>query len=247
MRNVLTMFGRELRSYFYSPIAYIVLTVFTLINGYTFWLIVAALNNPRFPVEGSPMQFFFGGTIFFYLTLSLIASVVTMRLLAEEKKSGTIEVLMTAPVRDTEVIAAKYLSALAFYAILWLPTLAYVAILKTQSSPDLGPVASGYLGSLLLGAMFLSIGAFASTLTKNQIVSAVFTFIVLTMIWTVGFLDGIFEDPAWKALISYVNVFRHFDNFGKGIVDTRALVYYLSTALFFLFLAVKVIDSRKWR
>lgn len=247
MRRVLAMFGRELRSYFYSPIAYIILTVFTLINGYTFWLIVAALSNPRFGGEGTVMQFFFGGTIFFYIVLSIMASVITMRLIAEEKRSGTIEVLMTAPVSDTEVIGAKFLSALVFYSILWVPTLAYVGILKAFSTPDPGPIASGYLGSILLGAMFLSIGTFSSTLTKNQIVSAVLTFIILTLIWTAGFLGGIFDATGWAEIISYVNVFRHFESFGRGIVDTRALTYYLSTTLLFLFLAVKVLESRKWR
>ena len=247
MRSVLTMFGRELRSYFYSPIAYIIITVFTLITGYTFWLIVAALNSPRFVVEGSVMQYFFGGTIYFYLILSIIASVVTMRLLSEEKRSGTIEVLMTAPVRDSEVIAAKFLSALAFYAILWAPSLIYVAILKTFSSPDMGPIASGYLCCLLIGSMFLSIGMFASTLTKNQIIAAVITFVVLTVIWTAGFLEGIFQASAWKDVISYVNVFRHFESFGKGVVDTRVITYYMSGAFLFLFLSVKVLESRKWR
>jgi len=248
MVKIPVLFMKELKSYFYSPIAYVVLVVFLGFNGYIFALLVSALNDPRMTVEGSAMQLFFGGTIFFYLVLSIAASVITMRLIAEERKSGTMEVIMTAPITDVDLVLSKFLGALAFYLFLWMPTLLYVVVLRRYSSGvDFGPIAAGYLGTTLLGAMFLSVGLFFSSLTKNQIVAAIGSFVVVTVLWTLGVFKSFVSGTLAQGIISYLNIFEHFDSFNKGIIDTRPLVYYISATALCLFLTVKVVESHKWR
>ncbi|MFQ5350446.1 MAG: ABC transporter permease [Thermoanaerobaculia bacterium] len=155
MRSLLAILTRELRAYFFSPLAYVVAALLLLVNGAVFWLIVSYLNDPRAGI-GAPLELFFGQTVFFWLVLLFVAPVVTMRLLSEERRSGTIEVLMTAPVTETTVVVGKYLAALAFYLFLWLPTVVYAVILSRHSAVDWGPVASGYLGLAGIGALLLA-------------------------------------------------------------------------------------------
>jgi ABC-2 type transport system permease protein len=170
-----------------------------------------------------------------------------MRLLAEERKSGTIEVLMTAPVTDWDIVLSKFFGSLAFYVFLWIPTLIYILILRWYSEIDLGPVFTGYLGTILLGAMFIAIGLFCSSFTRNQVVAAIASFVIITIIWTLGifriFVSGTFA----QGLIDYLSVFEHFREFSKGIIDTRPLVYYLSSTVLFLFFSARVVESSKWR
>lgn len=247
MRKIPVLFSKELKSYFYSPIAYVVLVVFLAFNGYIFSLLMSALNDPRVTVEGSAMQLFFGGTIFFYLVLSIVASVTTMRLIAEERKSGTIEVLMTAPITDVDLVLSKFLGAMAFYVILWLPTLLYLVMLRRYSEVDYGPIAAGYLGTMLLGGMFIAIGLLFSSMTKNQIIAAIASFVVITVLWTVGVFRSFVQGGLAQGLFSYLNIFDHFDHFNKGIIDTRPIVYYISGTILCLFLTVKIVESHKWR
>jgi ABC-2 type transport system permease protein len=247
MSKIPILIGKELKSYFYSPIAYIVLFVFLIINGYTFWILMVALNDPRITIEGSVMQFFFGRTFFFYIVVSIVASVITMRLIAEERKSGTIEVLMTAPITDWDLVFSKFFGALAFYTFLWLPTLLYIAIIRWYSEIDFGPVWAGYLGTILLGAMFISIGLTCSALTKNQIVAAIASFVIITILWTIGLFETFVSGALAQGILSYLSIFGHFESFSRGIVDTRPLVYYLSSTLFCLYLTTRVVGSRKWR
>ena len=247
MRKVPTLFAKELKAYFYSPLAYVVLVVFLLFNAYAFSILLIALNDPRITIEGSVMQFFFGRTFFFYLMLTVVASVLTMRLIAEERRSGTIEVLMTAPVTDWDIVLAKFFGALAFYVFLWVPTLLYIAILRLYSPIDYGPVLSGYAGTLLCGTMFLSVGLLCSSSTKSQIIAAISSFVLLTIIWTVGLFETFASGSLAQGILGYINIFDHFDQFSKGIVDTRPVVYYLSTTALCLFLTAKVVESRKWR
>jgi ABC-2 type transport system permease protein len=247
MVKIPALFAKELKSYFYSPIAYVVLFVFLIINGYTFWILMIALNDPRIAIEGSAMQFFFGRTFFFYIILSIVAAVITMRLIAEERKSGTIEVLMTAPITDHDLVLSKFFGSLAFYVFLWVPTLLYIAILCWYSEIDFGPVYSGYLGTVLLGAMFISIGLLCSSFTKNQIVAAISSFVIITILWTVGLFEAFVSGPVAKGIISYLSIFGHFDSFSKGIIDSRPVIYYLSATILCLYLTAKVVESRKWR
>jgi ABC-2 type transport system permease protein len=246
MKAILATLGRELRAYFFSPLAYIVLTVFLLVNGFVFWLIVSFLSDPRATI-GAPLEFFFGQTFFFWLVLLFVTPVLTMRLLSEERRSGTIEVLMTAPITEGQVVVGKYLAAVVFYAFLWLPTLAYAGIIAKYSEVDWGPVASGYLGVLGIGAMFLAAGVFASTLSRSQLVVALLTFVILIPLFTFGLLENLTNAEALKEVFGYLNIWQHMDEFGKGIVDTRRLVYYFSLAAFLVFLAARSLEVKKWR
>lgn len=247
MRRVLTIAQRELMAIFLSPIAYIVVAIFLLLNGYLFWLILHIFNGRG--EEGSPFAIFLGSeNIFAWIFLLLTAPAITMRLFAEERRSGTIETLFTAPVAEYQVVLGKFLAGYLFYLCLWLPTIAYVVILRRFSSADLRPVATGYLGVALLGAMFVAVGEFTSALTRNQIVAYMTGAVVLLGLFLGGLLLPIvIRGEAASGVLEYFNLYKHLQDFSQGIVDSRYLVYYLSVTGFALFLATRVIESRKWR
>lgn len=244
MNGLLATIRRELLAYFYSPLAYVILTFFLLINGHFFWEVVRFLSDPRFSGSITPLEAFFQNT---WLFLLFITPMLTMRLLSEERRSGTIESLMTAPVTEIEVVLGKFLAVLLFYVFLWVPTFAYVIVIARNSDMDWGPVASGYLGVVAVGALFLSIGVFGSSFTKNQIVSGIVTFCILLFLLTVFFVIDRTATGIWQDVLGYVNIFDHLDEFGKGIVDSRRLVYYFSTAALFLFLSARALEAKKWR
>ena len=246
MRSLLAILERELRAYFFSPLAYVVSALLLLVNGAVFWLIVSYLNDPRAGI-GAPLELFFGQTVFFWLVMLFVAPVVTMRLLSEERRSGTIEVLMTAPVTETKVVLGKYLAALIFYLFLWLPTVAYAVILSRYSEVDWGPVASGYVGVAGIGAVLLAAGVLASSLSRSQLVAAVLTFAIAGPLFAVGFLEFLFTGDAFGELFSYLSLPRHMEDFSRGIVDSRRLVYYVSVSALFLFLAARALAAKKWR
>lgn len=246
-RKVAAITRRELIAYFSSPLAYIVLTAFLLMQGYIFYLIVSFLNNPMTQAM-RPLQLFFGGTIFFWLFLLFLVPVITMRLIAEERRSGTIEVLLTSPLTEGQVIVGKFLAALLFYVVLWLPTVIYVVILRQHSEIDLLPVAAGYLGILALGVLFLGVGTFASTLTNNQLIAAILAFAAMVLLFSVGLVEQLLVSaPAAKAVLAHANLWTHMDDYARGIVDTRHLVYEVSVGLLFLFFATKSLELKKWR
>ena len=244
MRAVWATFSRELRAYFYSPLAYVVLFFFLVVNGFVFCYIVTALNNPA-AVAARPLDFFFGGIL--WPILLILAPVLTMRLLSEERRSGSIEVLMTAPVSEGQVVAGKYLAALVFYISLWVPTLVYGLLLAHYSSLDWGPVAGGYLGTIGIGALFLAVGLFASAMTKSQLVAAIVTFALTFFLAMLGLLESIFNNDFAHQAFGYVSLFNHMDELAKGIVDSRRLIYYLSGIVLFLFLTSRALEERKWR
>jgi ABC-2 type transport system permease protein len=246
MRKLFALIQRELLAYFSSPLAYVVLTAFLFINGYVFYLIVAFLNDPRTQAM-APLKLIFGGTIFFWLYLLFVVPVITMRLLAEERRSGTLEVLLTSPVSEGQVVAGKFIAAFVFYLFLWLPTWVYVLILRSHAAIDFGPVWAGYLGIALLGLLFLSIGLFTSALVRNQIIAAILAFAVLVVVFSLGLVENLATAPAIKGAIGYMNLWNHMDDFAKGIVDTRHVVYNLSLTGLFLFLAAKALEASKGR
>lgn len=244
MNGILATLRREVFAYFFSPLAYVILTFFLFINGHFFWNIVEALSDPRFTGQITPFQAFFQSS---WLFLLFITPMLTMRLLSEERKAGTIESLMTAPVTEIEVVLGKFLAAFVFYGFLWLPTAAYAVIIARSGEVDWGPIAAGYLGVAGVGALFLAIGVFGSSFTKNQIVAAIVTFCLLLFLLTLFFLIEPSASGFWKDMLGYVNIFDHLDEFGKGVVDTRRLVFYFSTAALFLFLSARALEAKKWR
>jgi ABC-2 type transport system permease protein len=236
MRNVPNIFQREIASYFFSPIAYVVISVFLVASGFFF------AGNLQFWQEASlkgsldSIQFF----------LLLLTPVITMKLFSEETKSGTIETLMTSPVSDFDVVFGKFLAALSLYTVMILPTWIYILFLTIFGNPDFGPIFSSYIGLILMGGLFVSVGLLVSSLTRNQIVAAVIGIVALILLWVVGFLSTYGEGWFYECL-RYIGTFDHWESFTKGIVDTRDVVYYLSFTALLLFITVRNVESRKWR
>lgn len=236
MRNILIIAGRELKSYFGSPWSYLITAAFLIIGGYGFgWSSVTYLETT--------IQGFLGWASFFMLFLG---PAMTMRLLAEEEKLGTLELLMTAPVRDFEVVLGKYLAALGMLVVMLVITFFYPILLAWFGDPDWGPILSGYLGIFLVGSIFLSIGLFASSLTSNQIVAYVVGSVIVLFFWFIG-RAAVMAGEGTGQFLRSISISAHFPAFGRGIIDTNAVIYYLSIALIFLFLTIRSLETRRWR
>jgi len=248
MSRIWQICQREIRAYFLSPIGHVVITAFLVLNGVIFYLIVNAFSRPGAP-NGSVMQIFLARNVFFWIFLLLFTPAITMRLFAEERRSGTLEVLMTAPVTDAEAVLGKFLGALVFYVSLWVPTLLYVLILRRFSKIDMGPIASGYVYLVLVGAMFLSLGLLASILTRSQIIAAIVSFAVMLVLFLVPvFFEGMVTGVGHlREFLAAVNLWNHAGDFSKGIVDSRQVVYYGSATTLLLFLAVRALSAMKGR
>lgn len=254
MRNIWIICRKELRSYFVSPIAYILFVMFALIFGWFFWNMVGAFNSysnaammrgEMFPMninEAIVRQLLGNMNVVNLFFIPLI----TMRLFAEEKRNGTIELLSTSPVRDGEVILGKWLASVLLYASILLVTALNFAFLFKYGNPDWKPMAVGYLGVLLQAAALLSIGTFISTLTKNQIIAGAVTFGVCLLIFVLGWASG-FETSTWAQVLSYLSVNTHIESFIKGVLDSRDAIYYVSVIFLGLFLTARSLESLRWR
>src|SRR4051794_34145378 len=250
MRKFYTLLSREVRSYFYSPIAYVVLLFFLFVAGADFYFQLSFMNQR--PVSYSVQEAFFN-SVFFWFAFVLIFPLITMRLFAEEFKLGTIEPLMTAPVRDGQVVLAKFFGALVFYVILWIPTLIYFwvfqAVTHQPAANSIGAYLGAYLMLLLLGMFYLSVGCLASVLTRNQIVAAIISFCAITLLFFLGLIQFILLDvsSATRSLLGYFSAIEHMGTFSRGIIDTRPIVLYVSMTIVMLTLTYHVFQSRKWR
>ena len=243
MKALVAIVKREFFSYFVSPLAYVILTAFLLVSGTVFVLLVNALNAPETP--STAMMSLYFTNVFQWIFLMIVSSVISMRLLSEERKSGSIESLLTAPVSEATVVTGKFIGAWCFFLFLFLPTLVYPLLLSGVSRLDAGPVLSGYLGIALIGALFLSAGTFASALTKNQIVAAIVAFAIVLGSFLLGIFRDVLPSTNLRDALSYLNILDHMDDFSRGIVDTRRLVYVGSTVTFFLFLATRALEVNK--
>jgi ABC-2 type transport system permease protein len=247
--SALAILRRELLASFLSPLGWVVLGLFLLVQGYSFYILVELLAQPVAP-HGPILHFFFGGTLQYWIFVILIVSTITMRLCAEERRSGTLETLLTAPVTELEVILGKYVATLIFYAFLWAPTLIYVVLaarLSPEGSVGWGPVLSGYLGTLLVGASCIAVGLLASALTRSQVIAAVLSFSVLSLLLLLGPLELFVSSPSLRAVISHLNLFDQMEEFASGIVDSRRLVLHLSLIVLCLAAATRALEARKWR
>ena len=250
MRKFFTLFGREVRSYFYSPIAYIVLVFFLILSGVDIYFQLSFMNGK--PVEYSIQEAFFN-SIFFWFAFVLIFPLITMRLFSEEFKLGTIEPLMTAPVRDWQVVLAKFFGALFFYIVLWIPTLLYFAIFQFVTKQPAATSGGAYIGSylmlLLLGMFYTSVGCFASVMTKNQIVAAIISFCVITLLFFLGLVSFVLLDvsSSTRQLLGYFSAIEQMSTLSRGEIDTRPMVLYSSMTMVMLFLTHLAFQSRKWR
>lgn len=250
MRKFYTLLLRELRSYFYSPIAYIVLVFFLLVSGVDFYMQVSFMNQR--PISYSIQEAFFN-SVFFWFAFVLIFPLITMRLFAEEFKMGTIEPLTTAPVRDWQVVLSKFFGALVFYIVLWIPTILYFVIFQKvthqPAASSLGAYAGSYLMVLLLGMFYLSIGCLASAVTKNQMVAAIISFCTITLLFFLGLIQYILLDVsgATRDFLGYFSALEHMGTYSRGIIDTRPIVLYLSITTLVLIFTHQAFQSRKWR
>lgn len=246
MRNVPALLRRELGAYFASVMGYVILMFFLLVMGMTFGTVVNYLN--RGPTQLTAMGIMFS---MFWLPTLVVIPVITMRLLAEEKRQGTIEMLMTAPVTEFEVVAAKFLGAVVLYALMWACTALYVLVLRHYASGaelDLGPIASGYLGVLLIGQFGIALGLLASSMTKNQVAAALMSFaLIFLLVIVLNWMTFLFPGSGLGTFFRALSPFEHMEDFSKGIVDVRPLVLYLSGSALALFVTMRIVESRKWR
>ena len=238
MRRIALICGKELGTYLSSPMAYVVSAIFIALSGTSFTTYLAQTSYSDTSIRG-----FLEAA---QLLILLFSTLLTMRLISEERKLGTWELLLTAPVQDHEIVLGKFFSSLIVLAGMLIMTLYFPILLTIFGDPDTGPILTSYLGLLLLGSASLAIGIFASSLTSNQIVSAVVAGGILFGLWFLGSAASLIPDPAGD-LLSYFSLSYHFPNFIRGIVDTRDVVYYLSVTAVFLFLSVRSIETERWR
>jgi len=251
----LPVFKKEMRLYFGSPVAYAFLALFLIISGWMFsqiFLIYSELSMRAFmqpmgpqslnPTENVMRPLFSNMSV----VLLFFIPMLTMRLFAEEKRAGTIELLLTYPVRDGEVLLGKFLAAGAVYLLLLVLTLTYPALMAAFGRIEWGAVLTGYVGLILLGATFLAVGVFVSSLTENQIVAGSATFGVLLAFWLIGWgADA--AGGRLRTLLQYLSIIEHMDGFGKGVIDTKDVVYYLTVTAFALFLTLRALDAKRWK
>ena len=248
MRTAWTIARREMFAYFVSPIAYVVTTVWLLWCGLTFYTLAGFFaGQTALSASMSPLSAFFGGSVLFFIPLLVFAPVLTMRLLAEERNAGTLEPLLTAPVTTAQVVLGKYLAAVVFWVALWVPTLMYVWITHQFGSVDLGAVAASYVGVTGIGLYYMAIGLAMSAVSKNQIVAALLTFMVLGALFVAGLLTYVESLSEYHSALEYISLWGHMQSFAKGVVDTRFVVFDLSLAAFFVFVAWRALEGRRWQ
>lgn len=261
MKNILAIYRREMSSYFVSPIAYIVIGAFLLATGFVFSLILSSVieSAQRAAMQGAqmgqmpeidvPMQVVRGfvGFVGTYL-LPILLPLLTMGVYAEERKRGTMEMLMTSPITELEIVLGKYFASLTLFVVMLAPTFIYQLIMARYSEPAIPwrIVLSGYLGLLLLGAVLIALGSFISSLTENQIVAGVVTFVVFLMLLLleVGVRGS---SSAVGQIIGYLSVLQHHEELAQGVIDTSSLIYYFSVITLGLFLTLRNLDSMRWR
>jgi ABC-2 type transport system permease protein len=252
MSKVLAIFRRELFAYFFSPLAYVFTMAFVLATGWAFFLVAATLSQAAVLPRANPLSSVYFGVVLYILTI--IIPSITMRLLSEDLRTGSIELLLTAPVREGEVVLGKFFGALAFYILMLSPTAVFVAMAASYATPalDLGPVFAGYFGFVGIGALLISMGLFVSAFCKNQIVAFIFTAVAILLMQllpglkrmatgTEGFVATV------GRVADYVAYPSHFTDLGRGIVDLRHVVLYLSVTALFLFATTVVLNLRKAR
>ncbi len=238
MRNLWTITFRELKAFFVSPVAYVVSFLFLMAMGYLFSLILTGSRDASLRGTFSNMVF----------VLLLLAPALTMRLLAEEQRMGTIELLLTAPVHDWQVVVGKFLGALILFVVMLIgPTLYYALILGVFGTPDWGPIWTGYLGVLILGASFLAIGVFTSALTQNQVIAYFAGMVILLLLWIADAASSIAGTGVVSSILNYLAIPSHYDGFFRGVFDTTDVVYALSIIAVSLFAATQLVQARRWR
>jgi ABC-2 type transport system permease protein len=256
MTNILAIAQKELKAYFASPIAYIVIGLWALLYGYFYTFILhfflqQSMQMNQFGMQG-PQSMNVNQQMIRPLLQNVtilvlfLMPMVTMRTYSEEKRSGTIELLLTSPITDFQIILGKFLGAMSLYGVMLLVSLIHIALLFRFGNPEWKPIVTFYLGLLLLGGCFISLGLFISSLTKNQIVAGMVTFAVFLLLWIITWVGSAWG-PTAESITQRLSIIDPLDDFGKGVLDTKHLIYYLSFITFGLFLTAKSVDSERWR
>ena len=245
--NFLPVYKRELRSYFTSPIAYVVLTFFILLTSFFYYVFISEFSQASMaPSQYGPRNLnitthvlrpLFGNISVIML---FVLPLITMKPFSEERKTGTIELLLTYPLSDLDVVLGKFLAAFTLFLTMLALTLVYPMFMILHSEPELGTIFSGYLGLILMAAAFMSLGIFISSLTENQMVAAVATFAVLLILWIIRWVGP-------NELLRYLSILEHFNNFAEGLIDTRDTIYYVIFTVLWQFMTLRVLESKKWR
>lgn len=255
MSNILAIAHKELKAYFASPIAYIVIGFFALVFGYFYYALLVFFQRQSMQLLGisggqAPMNVndqlirpvFLNAEVILLFVLPMI----TMRTYSEEKRSGTIELLLTSPVTDFHIIMGKFLGAFTLYGAMLAVTFLHIALLFAYGNPEWRPVVTAYFGLLLMGGCFISVGLLISSLTKNQVVAGMVTFTVFLMLWVINWIAS-FTGPTTQEVLNYLSITDHLDDFTRGILDTKHLVYYVSFIAFGLFLTARSVDTERWK
>jgi len=254
MRNILAVAGKELRAYFHSPIAYLVMALFAVLCGFFFYNYTAAFvvqtfrmmatgqMAPNVSINEYIIRPLYEGVL--TVVLLLLIPLVTMRLFAEEKRSGTIELLLTSPLTDLQIILGKFLGALALYGVLMLLSFLYIGLLFLYGNPNAKPLLADVLGLFLFGGALLSLGMWISTLTKNQIIAGVVAFALFLLLYVFDWVNSYSSSNAGRVM-SYMALTTHFDNFAKGVIDSSDVVYYLSVIVVGIFLTARSVEALK--
>jgi ABC-2 type transport system permease protein len=259
MQSLYAVYRKELGHYFASPIAYIFIGLFLILSAFFFNIFLTYFIQKSFEAEmqgmryGMPQEMDVPGLVmrqFFGVLSTLVlffTPILTMGIYAEERKRGTMELLMTSPVTELQIVLGKFLASLTLYALMLLPTASYLVymFLRSEPTPPWRMMLAGYAGVLLLGGALLSLGSFISSLTENQLIAAVLTFATFLILWVLDL--GRNAESGLAAVFSYLSVVRHYDDFMRGVVDTSSLIYYLSFIFLFIFLTVRSVDSMRWR
>lgn len=250
MQAFFTLVRRELSSLFFSWTGYIIIAGVVFLLGFSFSSMLRGLNTQPTPI---PVTQLFYETLYFWLIVLIVSPLITMRSFAFEKSSGTYETLMTTPVGDAQVVLAKYVGAMLFYLILWLPLLGCVLVVRYYSNDPTalnpGALGSTYFGIFLLGSVFMAIGIFASTVTRSQIIAAMVAFALGLSLFMLSFLSAaVANQTGWEAqVVAHLALMEHMRDFAHGVVDSRPVLLYLTLTVFFLFLSWRTVESRRWK
>jgi ABC-2 type transport system permease protein len=254
LRNIWTVARRDFKTYFTSPIAYIIIAGFMVIMGWMFFFNLSHFNMQNMQYQqfnaGKAISITEGIVRPLYGNMNVIflflVPFITMRLFAEEKKVHTIELLMTSPISLTEIILGKFFSSFLLISIMLVFTLVYPAVLFATGNPDIGPLVTSYVGTLLLASCYLSLGILFSAMTENQIVAGALTFAAGLFFWLISWASQT-AGPVWSELLTYLSLIGHYTNFGQGLIDTSDVIFYFSFIGLGLFLTHRVLDSYRWR
>ncbi|RMG62297.1 MAG: ABC transporter permease [Calditrichaeota bacterium] len=259
MKKLLAIYQKEMKHFFYSPIAYIVIAAFTVLAGIFFYLYLSSFVEAAFmdmirsqQFRTPPQKFNVNLQLIrpYFWNLALISlfvlPLVTMRLYSEEKKLGTVELLYTSPISVSQIVLGKFLAGLTFYLVMLIPTVIFQALLFVYGDPELGPVLSGYLGLLLLGSAFIAGGLFISSLTENQIIAAIGGFGLSLLLWVIGWAAS-FSGPGLAKVLNYLSVINHFEDFAQGVIDSQHIAFYLLLSAVGIYLTFKSLEAIRWR